>query len=342
MSFSPRCVLVTGGAGFIGGHFIRGLLSGRLAGIPSPPRVVNLDALSYAAMPQRLADLDDNPGYRFVQGDVRDAGLVSDLLRGEHIDAIVHLAAESHVDRSIAGPDAFIQTNLLGTFTLLEAARTAWLERGKPRGRDVRFLQVSTDEVFGSLSEDSPAFREGDAYAPNSPYSASKAGADHLVRAYHQTYGLPVLTSRCSNNYGPGQHAEKLVPTVIRACQRRQAIPIYGDGSNRRDWLHVEDHCRALWSILTRGEPGESYNVGGGTELSNLEMARRICDLMDRRQDAGFEHASLIAYVEDRKGHDWRYAIDASKLRGQLSWEPLVSFETGLAETVHWYLNAPE
>jgi dTDP-glucose 4,6-dehydratase len=332
MDHSPRNVLVTGGAGFIGCNFVRGLLA-----TDPDLRIVTLDLLTYAGSPDNLRELPDPARHRFVQGDIGDRALVDRLLREHHIDTIAHFAAESHVDRSITGPAAFVQTNLVGTFTLLEAARAAWLDGKTAEGR--RFHHISTDEVYGTLQRDDPPFTETTPYAPNSPYSASKAGSDHLVRAYFHTYGLPVVTTNCSNNYGPFQHGEKFIPTVIRSCLRQQPIPVYGDGSNIRDWLYVEDHCRGIDAVIRRGRPGETYNIGGGNEWANLDIARLICRLLDERRPEQAPHERLITFVTDRPGHDWRYAIDAGKMDRELDWQPRETFETGLAKTVDWYLR---
>ncbi len=327
----PRTVLVTGGAGFIGSNFVRYLLRA-----DAEVRIVNLDLLTYASSPLNLKDLPDPARHTFVRGDICDRPLVDRLLREHGIDTIVHFAAESHVDRSIMGPAAFVQTNVVGTFTLLEAARSYWLP-ALPESDSCRFHHVSTDEVYGSLGPDEPEFAEESAYAPNSPYSASKASSDYLVRAYYRTYGLPVVTTNCSNNYGPYQHEEKYVPTVIRACLTGGTIPIYGDGSNIRDWLYVEDHCRGIAAVLYGGRLGRTYNIGGQNERSNVEIARLICRLMDERNPDGAPHERLITFVRDRPGHDWRYAISAKRIREELGWEPVESFETGMRRTVEWY-----
>lgn len=326
-----RRVLVTGGAGFIGSNFVRHLLDA-----DPKVRVVNLDLLTYASSPLNLEGLPDPTRHTLVRGDIRDRPLVDRLLREHGIDTIVHFAAESHVDRSIMGPAAFVQTNVVGTFTLLEAARGYWLS-GRTASDGVRLHHVSTDEVFGSLGPDEPEFSEESAYAPNSPYSASKAGSDYLVRAYHRTYGLPVVTTNCSNNYGPYQHDEKYVPTVIRACMSGGLIPIYGDGSNIRDWLYVDDHCRGIAAVLRVGRPGRTYNIGGQNERSNVDVARLICRLMDEYDPNGAPHERLITFVKDRPGHDWRYAISAARIRRELGWRPRESFETGIRKTVEWY-----
>ncbi len=274
----------------------------------------------------------------FVEGDITDAALVARLLREQRIDTIVHFAAESHVDRSIDGPAAFIRTNVTGTFTLLEAARTYWLGSDTDRPHDVRFHHVSTDEVYGSLSKSDPPFTETTRYSPNSPYSASKASSDHLVRAYHHTYGLPVTISNCSNNYGPYQHDEKFIPTVLRSALAGKRIPVYGDGSNIRDWLYVDDHVRAIDLVVRRGVSGSTYNVGGSNEWANLEIARLIAKILDEHRPGSAPHGRLIEFVKDRPGHDWRYAVDSSKLTNDLGWTAHETFETGIRKTVAWYL----
>lgn len=324
--------LVTGGAGFIGGNFV-------LRAIASGVKVVNLDALTYAGNLDTLASVQDNPLHVFVEGDIGDRALVAGLLAEHRPDAVVNFAAESHVDRSIDGPSAFIQTNVVGTLGLLESVRDHWkgLE-GEARGR-FRFLHVSTDEVYGSLG-DTGRFTESTPYAPNSPYSASKAASDHLVRAFHHTYGLPVLTTNCSNNYGPYHFPEKLIPLIIARALAGEPLPVYGDGKNVRDWLFVGDHCRAIRTVLEKGRVGETYNVGGNAEMQNIEVVHAICALLDERvpRADGKPRSSQITFVADRPGHDRRYAIDASKLRDELGWEPEYTFEQGIAETVDWYL----
>ena len=332
MEHHPRNVLVTGGAGFIGCNFVRHLLA-----VDPDASIVTLDLLTYAGSLDNLRELPDPNRHVFVQGDICDRPLVDRLLREHQIDTIAHFAAESHVDRSIAGPAAFVQTNLVGTFTLLEAARAAWLDGKTAEHR--RFHHISTDEVYGTLKRDDPAFTETTPYAPNSPYSASKAGSDHLVRAYFHTYGLPVVTTNCSNNYGPFQHDEKFIPTVIRSCLLQQPIPVYGDGSNIRDWLYVEDHCRGVEAVIRQGRLGETYNIGGCNEWANLDITRLICKLLDQRRPEHAPHERLITFVTDRPGHDWRYAIDASRMDEELGWRPLETFETGIAKTVDWYLQ---
>jgi dTDP-glucose 4,6-dehydratase len=329
--YSPRAVLVTGGAGFIGSNFIHHFLAGT-----SDCRLVNLDILTYAGNLENLQAVESDPRYSFIKGDICDGELVATILAEHGIDAVIHFAAESHVDRSITGPEIFVRTNVLGTQVLLEASRKHWLS-GAVDG--FRYLQVSTDEVYGSLGP-TGLFSETTPLAANSPYSASKAGADLLVRAYHETYGLPTLTTRCSNNYGPFQFPEKLIPLMIHNIIGEQALPVYGDGLNVRDWLHVQDHSSAVETVLKRGVPGEVYNVGGNNEWCNIHIVNLVCDLLDgrlgRRLGAGRE---LITYVKDRPGHDRRYAIDATKMRTQLGWEPSYTFERGIAETIDWYLT---
>jgi len=318
-----RRLLVTGGAGFIGSNFIRYWIDRH-----PEDRVVNLDALTYAGNPENLADIEAAPGYRFEHGDITDGVCVAGVFADEAIDTVVNFAAESHVDRSILGPEAFISTNVQGTFTLLEAARTAWGDFSQGQ----RFLHVSTDEVYGSLAANDPPFTESHAYAPNSPYSATKAASDHLVRAWHHTWGLPVLTTNCSNNYGPYQFPEKLIPLVILNALEGKPIPVYGDGQNVRDWLYVEDHCRGIEAVIERGIPGEVYNIGGGREMPNLELVKLLLGRLGKPE-------SLIEFVPDRPGHDRRYAISYEKLKRELGWQPQVSFEDGIASTIDWYLN---
>ena len=325
--------LVTGGAGFIGGNFV-------LEAVARGVKVVNLDALTYAGNRDTLASLDGDPNHVFVHGDIGDRDLVAKLLAEHRPDAVLNFAAESHVDRSIDGPAAFIQTNVVGTLALLEAVRDHWKAlRGEAKD-SFRFLHVSTDEVYGSLGE-TGKFTEETPYAPNSPYSASKAASDHLVRAFHHTYGLPVLTTNCSNNYGPYHFPEKLVPLVIAKALAGEALPVYGDGKQVRDWLFVADHCEAIRTVLAKGRVGETYNVGGNAEKQNLEVVQAICALLDARRPRadGISRASQITFVADRPGHDRRYAIDASKLRDELGWVPKYDFERGIAETIDWYLN---
>lgn len=328
-------ILVTGGCGFIGSAFILQWL----AATDEP--VINLDLLTYAGHPGNLAEVDKHPRYHFVRGDIGDTALLSQLLAQHRPRAIVNFAAESHVDRSISGPLAFAQTNVVGTLQLLQATLSYWRDLPAEAAGAFRFLHVSTDEVFGSLAADAPAFTEQHRYEPNSPYSASKAASDHFVRAYQHTYGLPTLTTNCSNNYGPRQFPEKLIPLIIHNAVRGKPLPVYGDGQQVRDWLHVDDHCSALRKVLEAGRPGETYNVGGRSERANLQVVHAICDTLDRiRPRAGGEkHSSLITHVKDRPGHDRRYAIDDSKIAAELNWRPAVSFEDGIAQTVQWYLE---
>ena len=325
--------LVTGGAGFIGGNFVRRAVADGI-------KVLNLDALTYAGNRDTLASLDGDPNHVFVHGDIGDRALVAALLAEHRPGAVVNFAAESHVDRSIDGPAAFIQTNVVGTLALLEAVRDHWKSLDGDAKADFRFLHVSTDEVYGSLGE-TGLFTETTPYAPNSPYSASKAASDHLVRAFHHTYGLPVLTTNCSNNYGPYHFPEKLIPLVIARALAGEPLPVYGDGRQVRDWLFVADHCAAIRTVLAKGRVGETYNVGGNAEKQNIDVVKAICALLDQRRPRadGQPRASQIAYVADRPGHDRRYAIDASKLRDELGWEPRYDFERGIAETVDWYLD---
>ena len=328
-------IFVTGGAGFIGSNFVHQWLAA------GKGRIVNLDKLTYAGNYENLKPLEGNPDHIFVRTDIADKPLVASLFNEHRPIAIVNFAAESHVDRSITGPDAFIQTNVVGTFNLLEAALSYWKALPETNRPDFRFLHVSTDEVYGSLQKDGPAFKETTAYAPNSPYSASKASSDHLVRAYHHTYGLPTLTTNCSNNYGPYQFPEKLIPLVIHNALKGLKLPIYGDGSNVRDWLYVMDHCSAIGCVLEAGLPGEVYNIGGNSEKTNLEVVRTICSILDSlvpRAD-GQKYETLITFVTDRPGHDRRYAIDAAKIQRELGWKPRETFETGIAKTVRWYLD---
>ncbi len=333
--FTPRSMLVTGGAGFIGSNFVRHMLA-----TDEGLHIVNLDALTYAGSLDNLRALPGEERHSFVHGDICDGELVARLLAEHAVDCIVHFAAESHVDNSISGPETFVRTNVTGTFTLLDTARRHWLDERKLDAGSCRFHHISTDEVYGTLGADDSAFSETTPYAPNSPYSASKAGSDHLVRAWHHTYGLPVVTTNCSNNYGPRQHAEKFIPTVIRCCVEGRPIPVYGDGSNIRDWLYVDDHCHGIETVLRRGRAGETYNIGGINEWANRDIARLICSLMDEFRPQGAPHEKLISYVADRPGHDWRYAIDAGKMTAELGWRPAETFETGIRKTVAWYLES--
>ena len=327
----PRRLLVTGGAGFIGSNFVHYWCE-----LYPDDRVVVLDALTYAGNLRNLAALEGRENFRFVHEDICDRPKVSELLQAENIDTVAHFAAESHVDRSIVGPDAFIQTNVFGTFTLLEAFRQHWssLQRGI-------FLHVSTDEVYGSLAPDAPGFTETTPYAPNSPYSASKAGSDHLVRAYHHTYGIPTIITNCSNNYGPYQFPEKLIPHMCINMLMGKPLPVYGDGQNVRDWLYVGDHCAALDVVIHQGKPGETYNIGGNNQVKNIDLVHKLCQLMDELapQLPVRPCHKLITFVNDRPGHDRRYAIDATKIKTQLGWIPSVTIEQGLRRTVEWYLN---
>ena len=325
-------VLVTGGAGFIGSAVCRHLV-GRVGA-----SVLNLDKLTYAASLASLAPIEASPRYTFRQGDICDLSLVEALLDAFEPTAVVHLAAESHVDRSISGPKAFIDTNITGTFTLLEAARGYWEALPEKRRDAFRFLHVSTDEVYGSLGNEG-RFTEETRYDPSSPYSASKAASDHLAKSWHRTYGLPVVVSNCSNNYGPCQFPEKLIPLMILNALEGRKLPVYGAGRNVRDWLYVDDHARALAAIVTRGRPGETYNIGGNNEVANIAVVESICRLMDGFMGNRAPHRDLITFVADRPGHDWRYAIDAGKLERELGWRPEETFETGLAKTVAWYLT---
>ncbi|MDT8386266.1 MAG: dTDP-glucose 4,6-dehydratase [Thiogranum sp.] len=325
-------LLVTGGAGFIGSNFIHYWLREH-----PDDEIVNLDLLTYAGNLGNLAAIESHSGYRFVRGDIRDRHLVDTLFSQENFDTVVNFAAESHVDRSITGPEAFLDTNVMGTFVLLEAAKKVW-----PNTAEKRFLHVSTDEVFGSLDASGQPFTETTPYAPNSPYAASKAASDHLVRAYHHTYDLPVLTTNCSNNYGPYQFPEKLIPLVFVNALEGRSLPIYGDGSNVRDWLYVEDHCRGIDAVLQKGRPGRTYNIGGCNEWRNLDIVQMICDYLDERIPAQRPRRELIEFVKDRPGHDQRYAIDASAMKRDFGWQPTVTFEQGIRRTLDWYLANPE
>ena len=338
MSTSKDTILVTGGAGFIGSNFVLAWMNSGGAAL------VNLDLLTYAGNAANLASVASDPRYTFVRGDIGDAELVGSLLRKHRPRAIVHFAAESHVDRSIVSPEAFVRTNVLGTFTLLEQARAYWAELDETGRTAFRFLHVSTDEVYGTLGPNDPAFSETTPYAPNSPYAASKAGSDHLARAYFHTFGLPVLTTNCSNNYGPFQFPEKLIPLMILNALEGKPLPVYGDGKNVRDWLFVEDHCAAIRRVLESGRPGETYNIGGNSERANIDVVTAICDLVDEMRPGlgAAPRRGLITYVQDRPGHDRRYAIDASKIARELGWKPAEQFESGLRKTVKWYLENGE
>lgn len=332
-------ILVTGGAGFIGSNFVRFVLK-----IDHGVQVINLDKLTYAGSLENLNDLPDSSRHTFVQGDICDRMLLDSLLHAHQVDTIVHFAAESHVDRSIHDPGAFVQTNVVGTFTLLEAARQYWLNEKALGGEPVRFHHISTDEVFGTLDPDAPAWTEETPYAPNSPYAASKAASDHLVRAYGHTYGLPYSITNCSNNYGPYQFPEKLIPLMILNALEGKPLPIYGDGGQIRDWLYVEDHCEAIWLVITRGQPGTTFNIGGGAQPTNLTVVQQLCGILDEALPASphAPHAALMRRVADRPGHDRRYAIDFGKISSELGWQPRQSLGSGLQKTAEWYIAHPE
>ena len=330
-------VLVTGGLGFIGSNFIRLLIKD--GGFET---IINFDKQTYAGNPENLRNVEDNESYKFIKADICDGEKVSKVLQEFQIDVIVNFAAESHVDRSIDGPEPFVQTNVVGTLRLLEAFKSYYNSQSEERKSSLRFLHVSTDEVYGSLTIEDPAFCETTPYAPNSPYSASKASADHLARAYHHTFGLPVLTTNCSNNYGPYQFPEKLIPLMILNTCEGKSLPIYGDGSNIRDWLHVEDHCSGILSVLQKGRVGETYCIGGSSEKTNMEVIDTLCDILDRHHPTGAPHNQLKTFVTDRPGHDHRYAIDFFKIHNELGWQPLYSFEEGMEQNVEWYLNHQE
>lgn len=333
--YTPRNVMITGGAGFIGCHFVHYQLES-----DSRVNLVNLDAMTYASSLESLKDLPDPNRHKLFRGDICDRNFVDQLLHDYEIDTIVHFAAESHVDRSITGPAAFMRTNVTGTFTLLEAARAFWLDEKSWDEHRCRFHHISTDEVFGTLKAQEPAFCETTPYTPNSPYSASKAASDHFVRAYHETYGLPVTVTNCSNNYGPYQHDEKFIPTVIRSCLNSQSIPIYGDGSNMRDWLYVRDHCIGIDRVLRQGQVGESYNIGGRNNWKNLDVVYAICEVLaELTGETEKTFSQLIRFVKDRPGHDWRYAIDTTKIEQTLGWAPQESFESGIRKTIAWYMK---
>ncbi len=329
-----RSIVITGGAGFIGSNFVHHWCENY-----PEDRVIVLDALTYAGNLNNLATLKDRKNFRFLQGDICDRALVDELFAGENIDTVAHFAAESHVDRSILGPGAFVQTNVVGTFTLLESFRQHWLSNHQPD--KYRFLHVSTDEVYGSLGVDDPAFTETTPYAPNSPYSASKAGSDHLARAYFHTYGMPTIITNCSNNYGSYHFPEKLIPLMCINILLGKPLPVYGDGQNVRDWLYVRDHCQALDTVIHKGKAGETYNIGGNNEVKNIDLVRMLCELMDElAPDLPVKPAqNLITFVKDRPGHDRRYAIDASKIRTELGWQPQETVEGGLRKTIQWYLD---
>ena len=328
-------ILVTGGAGFIGSNFVLQWLAAETSSL------INLDSLTYAGNLANLAAIQEDRRYRFVQGDINDRDLLKQILAEHQPAAVVHFAAESHVDRSILGPEEFVRTNIHGTFALLEEAMAYWRSLGKKDEQRFRFLHVSTDEVYGSLGKNDPAFSETTAYAPNSPYAASKAASDHLVRAYHHTYGFPTLTTNCSNNYGPFQFPEKLIPLMIHNALRGKKLPVYGDGQNVRDWLYVEDHCSAIRCVLRKGRTGETYNIGGRSERRNIDVVGTICSVLDelRSDSPHCPHRNLIEFVKDRPGHDRRYAIDSLKIERELDWKPEVKFEEGIRRTVEWFLS---
>jgi dTDP-glucose 4,6-dehydratase len=331
-------ILITGGAGFIGSNFAENWLK------KNKGKLINLDKLTYAGNLNNLSALKNNTSHIFIKGDICDTQLISDLLEKHKPDRIINFAAESHVDRSIHGPEEFIQTNIIGTFRLLESIKSYWLSMSKDKKEKFRFLHVSTDEVYGTLSDNDPAFSEENPYKPNSPYSASKASSDHLVRAYHHTYGMPVLTTNCSNNYGPYQFPEKLIPLIIHNALRLKSLPIYGDGLQIRDWLYVTDHCDAIETVLKKGRVGEVYNIGGLNEKTNIDIVNTLCDILDElspfaKNSSIRSYKDLITYVKDRPGHDRRYAIDATKIETELGWTPNETFESGIRKTVSWYLN---
>lgn len=329
-------ILITGGAGFIGSNFIH-----TIAQTQPDVFILNLDLLTYAGSLENLKGLPSPNRHEFVKGDICDQAFVEDILRRYEINAVVHFAAESHVDRSILGPGAFVQTNIFGTFSLLEAVRKVWLGERKADHKTVRFHHISTDEVFGSLTPDAPAFEETTPYSPNSPYAASKASSDHLVQAYSHTYGLPVTLTNCSNNYGPYQFPEKLIPLMILNALEGKPLPVYGDGRQIRDWLYVEDHCEAIWQVLQNGQTGESYNVGGNNQPTNLEIVDAICDILDelKPESPYHPHAALKQFVADRPGHDRRYAMNINKISAELGWQPKYNLQDGLLKTIQWYLE---
>ncbi|HQN65786.1 MAG TPA: dTDP-glucose 4,6-dehydratase [Methylophilus sp.] len=332
-----NCIIVTGGAGFIGSNFVNAWVELGLG------KVITLDKLTYAGNMENLAGIEHDHNHVFVHADIGDRGVVGNLLRTHHPRAVLNFAAESHVDRSIYGPGEFIQTNIVGTFNLLEEVRAYWTGLNEVDKANFRFLHVSTDEVYGSLGPNDPAFKETNAYEPNSPYSASKAASDHLVRAYHHTYGLPTLTTNCSNNYGPNHFPEKLIPLVILNALAGKPLPIYGNGSNIRDWLYVGDHCAAIRRVLEAGKVGETYNIGGWNEKTNLEVVYTLCDILDKKKPKPQgSYRDQITFVQDRPGHDQRYAIDATKIERELGWRPSETFDTGIQKTVEWYLANQE
>jgi len=331
MSYSPGNILITGAAGFIGSNFVDYWLKEN----PNS-RVIALDALTYAGNRANLTPVENNKNFSFVHADILETDRIEKLLREEQIDTLVHFAAESHVDRSIHGPDAFLKTNIDGTHSLLKASKKVWLDNGE---KEHRFHHVSTDEVYGTLEPEAPGFTEAHQYQPNSPYAASKAASDHIVRSYHHTYGLNTTISNCSNNYGPYHFPEKLIPLIIVNCLEGKSLPVYGDGKQIRDWLYVEDHCRGIELILNKGRVGEVYNIGGNNEWANINIVNLVCELMDKHHSEGVPHTNLITYVTDRLGHDRRYAIDASKIMSELGYKPEETFETGIRKTIQWYLD---
>lgn len=332
--YKAKRVLVTGAAGFIGSNYVRLLLSRY-----NDVKVISFDKLTYAGSMSNLENLPNEDRHVFIHGDITSDTDIAKVLMDYDIDTIVHFAAESHVDNSISGPKVFFETNVMGTFNLLHQAKIYWLDEKGLDKNSCRFHHVSTDEVYGSLDKNDDAFKETKAYEPNSPYSASKAGSDHIARCYYHTYGLPITTSNCSNNYGPYQNKEKLIPVVINSCIEQKTIPVYGDGSNIRDWLYVEDHCDAIDCIVTKGKVGEVYNIGGKNEVDNITLVKTICNLMDQYKPHNAPHEKLIKYVEDRKGHDWRYAINNSKIQNELDWQPSQDFEKMFKQTVEFYLK---
>lgn len=326
-------MLVTGGMGFIGSHFIEHVSSNKLAS-----KIINIDKLTYASSQENISRLGSISNYKFIKGDICDSGLMSSIFEKYSVDTVVHFAAESHVDNSIVSPDEFINTNIVGTYALLDVARNKWSRNGRV-GENVRFHHVSTDEVYGSIGLDQKPVNETAVYNPSSPYSSSKASSDHLVFAYYKTYGLPVTMSHCSNNYGSYQHLEKFIPVIVKACVENAPIPVYGDGSNVRDWINVADHCEAIATIIESGKVGEKYNVPGNFEISNIELANLICEILDCIRPAKKPYASLLTFVNDRLGHDWRYSIDGSKIKKECDWYPQTDFHVGIKETVQWYLS---
>ena len=329
-----KTIIVTGRLGFIGSNFIRRILKKSLFKL-----VINIDKLTYAGNPENLSAYENHSGYLFINADILNSSSTLNILRNHKVDMLVNFAAESHVDRSIDGPERFVETNVNGTLKLLEAAKNYLKECNETKKKDFRFLQVSTDEVYGSLKDDDPAFCESTSYAPNSPYAASKAAADHIVRSYYRTFGVPVLTTNCSNNYGPYQFPEKLIPLIILNAYEGKSLPIYGDGLNKRDWLHVEDHCTAILKVLEFGKVGETYCIGGGSEKTNLEVIETLCTLLDSKIPQFAPHRKLMNFVKDRPGHDRRYAINYSKISKELAWQPSFSFQDGIRQTVEWYFE---